>query len=501
MILRCLTALLLLLLPVAAHAEWMRATSQHFVVYSNDRPEAVRAYATNLERYDKAMRTFRNLPDPPVPLSARVTVYVLDNIADVQRLSGPNVWGFYIPRPAESVAFVPKRAGSQGYVNFDAQVILLHEYAHHFMYVNAPNASFPAWFTEGWAEFNSTARFDPDGSIAFGEPPRARANMVLKGNALPIRKLLFAPRDSLSGEEWLGMYARGWLLVHYLTLGGKRDGQLTAYLIALNQGKSPEEAAKVFGDLDALDRELGRYKLGTLRVAELNPAALAIEPVAVEPLNAAEAAMMDVRVRVARGVRDKDAAGVYADAQRAAASYPNDPVAQLLLAETALSAKDYAAVDAAADRAVAADPKSVEAYLVKARAKMAVAVAAGDQSKESWNAIRRLIGIANRTDPDDPEPLIAYFESYALARQPPTPVSRQGLYKAFELAPQVPFVRLKAAESYLFEGKPEAARTLLLPLVNSPHGGAYAKQAAALIARIDGKPAPADDGKTGDGGD
>lgn len=487
MVRKLLLLLALLTLPGVAHADWQRAESKHFVVYSNGKPADLKAYAAELERFDKAMRVLRDLPDPPLAPVLRVTVYVVADMREMERLSGLGIGGFYMARQSGAVAFVPQRAGAQSgivYRGFEPQVILFHEYAHHFMFSMAPNAAYPKWFTEGFAEFHSTARIDPDGAVTFGAPPRS-TEQLLDGNPIRMERMLMADTLRLSDTEFGGLYARGWLLLHYLTFGGKREGQLAAYLAAINSGKGPAEAGAVFGDLDTLDRELGRYKLGALRTVTLNPAALTIGPVTVTALTPGEDATMSVRLRSEAGVNRETAPGVYEDAKRLCGRFPNDPGAQTVLAEAAFDAKDYAGAEAAADRAIAADPARYGAWLYKARARMAVAVAAKDTSRETWNAIRKLIGVANRGDPDNPEPLILYYWSYTDIGQAPTPTARQGLYRAFMLAPQIASVRLLAARSYLAEGQPQMARMILQPLAFAPHNGKLAQEATALIAEID----------------
>lgn len=141
--------------------------------------------------------------------------------------------------------------------------------------------------------------------------------------------------------------------------------------------------------------------------------------------------------------------------------------------------------EAAADRAIAADPKAVDAFVYKAMARMAVAGKAGDQSKETWSAIRKVITAANRLDPDDPEPLTLFYRSFAEAGQTPTKNARQGLYTAHMLGPQDRELRLNAAASYLQEDNRPMARELLKPLAYDPHNGGMAKAAADLIAAID----------------
>lgn len=477
---------LALLAPAAAYADWHEASTDHFVVYSDDSPERLEKFATQLERFDKALRVMRKLADEPVGDANRVTVYIVPGTGTVARLAGSsNVAGFYRGRAGGSMAVVPRRAGS-GELDLSAQAILLHEYTHHLMLSLWPHAAFPSWFVEGYAEFHATARFDKDGAVAFGLPPQYRGYGLLAGNALPAEKLLTAEGRKLNDEQRDGLYGRGWLLTHFLTFGEKRPNQLSAYLTAINSGKHPLEAATgTFGDLTTLDRELERYKHGRFQGRSVPASYITMGPVKIRKLTPGEAATMDVRIVSKNGVNEKTAPGVYADAKKAAAPFPNDPGAQIVLAETAYDAGDYKEAEAAADRAIAANPKAVDAFVYKAMARMAVAAKANDQSKESWSAIRKIIATANRLDPDDPEPLMLFYRSFPESGQAPTKNARLGLYRAFELGPQDRELRMNAVASYLQEDDRPMARELLKPLAYDPHSRGMAKAAADLLAAID----------------
>lgn len=480
-----LAAVALLALPGAARAEWHEASTERFVVYSDDSPERLRQFATNLERLDKAMRLHLTRPDTPVGKANRITVYVLDDVADVRRLAGSaDVAGFYTPRAGGTAAFVPRRAGTEE-GDLSALEILLHEYAHHFLFSGWPNAAYPRWFAEGFAEFYATAKFERDGSVTLGYPPQYRAHGIMTGDSLPIDKLLTADTRKLTGEQTDLLYGRGWLMTHYFLLGSERQRELGAYIDAINKGKPSLEAAQAFGDLKVLDRELQRYRKGKLAAVQARAAALKVGEVAVRRLGAGEAATMEVRIRSKRGVDAKTAPAVYAAAKRACAPYPDDPAAQVVLAEAAYDAEDYAAAEAAADRAIAADPKAIDAHVYKAMARMAVALKADDTSKETWSAIRRSIVAANRIDPEDPEPLILFFRSFVEAGQEPSKSARAGFYYAAALAPHDRALRLNVAQAYIADGDPAEARAMLLALAYDAHNPGLAGAANALIARID----------------
>ncbi|MET0310113.1 MAG: hypothetical protein ABW023_15515 [Sphingomonas sp.] len=484
---RRLLALVFLFAPAAAHADWYEVSTGHFVIYSDQKPERLREFATNLERFDKALRLRLNQRDDPVGKANRVTIYVVDDISDVVELAGKRgVAGFYRARAGGSLAIVPKSAGNGAIGSIDAQLILLHEYTHHLMWSFSPNTVYPGWYVEGFAEFFASAIFDKDGSVILGAPPQYRARVVMDGNALPVEKLLVSQPLTLKDDQRAALYGRGWLLLHYLIYGDPaRKGQLDAYIDALNKGRSPTEAASVFGDLRKLDAELERYKRGTFPRVRVTAAALPIGDIALRRLTDGEAATMAVRIRSKNGVGGKLAQKVYDDARKAAKDYPGDPGAQLVLAEAAFDARDLPEAEAAADRALAADPKAVDGYVYKALARILAANQARDRSKATWDGIRKIVATGNRLDPEDPEPLLIYYRTFAQNGIPPSASAKLGLAKAFSLAPQDRNLRFRTAVMYLEDGKKAEARALLAPLAYRPHGQALAQRAAQIIATID----------------
>jgi tetratricopeptide (TPR) repeat protein len=485
---RKLLALLLLALPSTAHAAWHEASTPHFTVYSNDSPQRLERFATDLERFDKAMRIYLRMEDRPVSPVNRVTVYVLTDPDDVGKLLGNrDAAGFYISRAGGSLAVVPRAAGKmEG--ELGAMEILLHEYAHHFLFSLGSDFAYPRWFSEGFAEFAATAKFNPDGSVTLGHPPQYRSYGVLSTRELTIEELFTADtRDKLNEDEIQALYGRGWLLTHYLLIGSERRQQLATYIRAINAGRKGLDAATAFGDVRELHRELERYKKSRFEAIKVLAAALGTAPAKVRPLHAAEAATMPVRIRTKRGVDETTAPGVYADAKRAAAPYPGDPAAQIVLAETAFDAKDYKESEAAADRALAVNPRAVDALVYKAMTRMEVAKKAGDKSRETWLAIRRIIVRAVEIDLTDPEPLILLYRSYAENEQAPTATAKDALYLAYSLAPYDAGLRMNTAHLYLADGDKVRARQLLQVLAYAPHGKGFATDAARLIDEIDGK--------------
>lgn len=485
MLKRLLLAATLMLSPAVASAKWHEASSAHFVVYSDQDPEKLRAFATKLELFDKTMRYSRGTPDKDVGLANRLTVYVVSNMDAVERLAGMrNIAGFYVPRATGSFAFVPRRAGSGAKYDLNADIVFFHEYAHHFMLGNYPGAV-PAWYAEGFAEFYSTARVGDDGVVDIGVPAYHRARELNVRDALPMAKMLNGDHGPLSPEQTGSLYGRGWALMHYLTSEPARAGQLDTYVRLLGVETSPADAARTaFGDVKQLDRELAKY-LGRpkIKVRSIGPG-LKIGPVSVRALTPGEAAFMPVRMRSVRGVDAKTAAALVPDARRAAAAHPADPVVQGWLAEVEHDANNLDASLAAAERALGADPNHGQALIYKGRVRMKNAVAARKTDKATWAEARRWFVKASQVDTEDAEPKMLYYQSFRAANAKPTANAVDALVYAQKLVPQDGGLRMEVVRQHLIDGKVADARRMLAPLAFSPHAGTGRNRAAALMARL-----------------
>ena len=63
-----LVAIALAVAPAPAFEDWQLAQSRHFVVYSDDKPESVKALADTLNRHPEAL--IRGRSKDPSPISA-----------------------------------------------------------------------------------------------------------------------------------------------------------------------------------------------------------------------------------------------------------------------------------------------------------------------------------------------------------------------------------------------------------------------------------------------
>jgi tetratricopeptide (TPR) repeat protein len=490
-----LVMLAALTLPSAARAEWFESSSAHFVVYADDSERDIRRFSEQLERYHQAMAVITQLDRPPPSPSNRVTVYVVRNAAAVQRLMGTDeraLQGFYIPRAGGSVAYVPRVEVRNGQPDL-SMVVLLHEYAHHFLISNSAFPD-PRWVAEGAAEFFAATEFLADGGVKIGMPSVYRYGALNYAKDVKAEELIDPELyEKRRGRGYDAFYGKSWLLYHYLTMEPPRRGQMRAYLGGLREGKSSREAAEAaFGDLDALERELQRY-MDRRAILSLvfKPEQLAAPQVAVRRLTAGEEAMIPVVIRSDRGVTREQALEIVEDARAIAARYPGDAAVLAALAEAEHDSGNEQAAIAAADAALAIDPNRVNAYVQKGLALFALAAEADDRDA-AYRAAREPFLALNRIENDHPLPLIYFNRSFVERGVPPNENATQALERAAELAPFDLMLRLNLATQQLRAGKGGQARANLLPIAYSPHGGRMAEGARAVIDRID-RDAPPDD--------
>ncbi|WP_260596725.1 DUF1570 domain-containing protein [Sphingomonas endolithica] len=470
-----------------AAAEWREASSDHFLIYADSDERWLTGFAERLERLDSAIRYMRGMETVAGARSNRLTIYVVPSDTAVVNLCGQgcrNVAGFYVPRAGGSIAYTPRRINGPS-DTFNADLVLFHEYAHHLMLENFA-AAYPRWFVEGFAEFNATAKITPDGAVQIGVAAQHRATGLLFAPAMKVETLLDDSKAKLSPTQQDVFYGRAWLLTHMLTFSEPRQGQLSAYLKLINQGKPSLEAARTaFGDLKALNKDMDAYlRQNKIMGIKLPPDRTKVGAIALRPLSTGEAGTMAVRMRSDRGVSHDQALALLPEARKRAALFPADPAAQAVLAEAEYDAGNDALCESAADRALAADAKYREALLYKGRARLRMAAIAKSRDAKVWKEARSWFVKANRLDPDAAEPLMLFYTSFLAADEKPTTSATNALFRAFDLSPHDSGLRLLVVRQLLVDGDPPGARKVLLPLAYDPHAPAD-NPAMKLVGMID----------------
>jgi tetratricopeptide (TPR) repeat protein len=478
----------------AAKADWVEASSEHFVVYANTTEGRARTFSQQLERYHAAIAKIVSIRLAPPSPSNRVTVYVVSGNEQVRRLYGEGsryIGGFYLPRAGGSLAIVPAIDIGTNELPM-SMITLLHEYAHHYL-VSSSSFQMPRWYSEGSAEFLSSASFPGKGGVGLGKPANHRAAELLLpafARDVQVGELLDPPaqRDKRKGYD--SFYGKSWLLFHYLVFEPKREGQLNAYLGGLAEGKSSREAAlAAFGDFGQLERELDAYlRKSRMMMFMLPPEMVQPGAVTIRRLSAGEAAIMPVRIRSKRGVNDELAKAVLTDAREVAARYPDDPAVLAALSEAEHDAGNDAESVAAADKALAKDPKQLNAYVQKGLSLFRIAADAPDKTAAYAKARAPFMAL-NKIENDHPLPLIYYYRSFIEQGKRPSAVALQGLQRASELAPFDLGLRMTLAYEQIRQGHAAEARLTLAPVAFNPHGGGLSAAAQRVLAKLDRDPA------------
>jgi tetratricopeptide (TPR) repeat protein len=464
-------ALLLGAAPAAALAQWKEATSKNFIVYSEGSEAELREFATKLEKFDYVLRAYHKVTAPPSPLKLRV--YLLPTIAAVGKMAGgAGVGGYYIS-DARGLMMVGTRTGTGGrgsdirsareVVDFDYESILLHEYAHHFMYQYFP-ATYPSWYSEGFAEFWGATRFLPGNIVEVGLPANYRFGSFWSNRWLPLNKLLTAQSYADVPELDL-LYAEGWLLMRYAWEKPERQRQLQAYLTAINGGASYEDAVKQgFGDPSSLNSELfayaGRSKFSVLRLPfkPIDPGTITIRSV-----SPAENALMSYAIRLGQGILQRDAADFVKRLRQDASRFPDDPHALGLLAEAERLAGNREAANAAVDGLLKAAPNDPQGLMRKGQLEIDALKAAGSKDQKAWRAARQYLMRANKLAPKDPLVLEAYYDSFRAQGVLPPEAAQNALYDAMELAPSDDELRYKLAADFEQRNMIEEAIAIIRP--------------------------------------
>lgn len=506
-----------------AQSKWKEAESDHFKIYSDGDEKSLARLSGRLEAIHYLLKIATNMREPDDANIVKVKVYSVASVADVQRLLGDpsaDAAGYYDPQLAGPISVIPRDAGNSG--TFSGELVLFHEYAHHFM-LQYQAAAYPAWYVEGFAELISTASFEREGAITYGKPARHREGELRYTRRYPAAKMVDGRYldESRDAENW--DYGDAWAVTHYLTFSEKRKGQLKAYLNAINAGQDYPEAAKIFGDVNDLTREVGIYvDSGSYpyKTPPLPPEV--IKAPVIRPITLAEADFIDDRITMERLARistkeeyeawvkvraeteypvKKDFDTYYREKttnrdkwmqklRTKTATYAGNSLAWTVQAHAECMAKDFAACQISSDKALALQPDNWEAMLRKGQALLGLAGTAADADKKGvFKDARTWLLKANAANPPAHEPLYFYYQSFGAEGKRAPEVAVAGLAQVVDTIPQIDAPRLTLGSELMARARFAEARRTLRPLAYSPHESVEQKKALALLKLIDEKEA------------
>jgi hypothetical protein len=352
-------------------------------------------------------------------------------------------------------------------------------------------AAYPRWFLQGFGEMFATMVADKD-FVEYGQLPTGFFQVMKQYGDYPVKDVLDGRYLSGKGRIWTPYQA--WRLVHLLYFSDMWKPRLQKYLSALAGGADLKTAADALGSPVELQRAVNAYRGRAVQAERMTfPIARAPAPT-VRRLTRAEAGLIRGRLELGARIevpaeegRDRSTALARRAAWLArlrgnATRFPDLIENQLLLAEAECRSDNPDPCLAAADRVIAQAPTDTRALVWKgtALAGLAGRAPAADRPLRLEEA-RRFIARANRLDPEGILPLIAYYNSFAVAGAQASDLAVGGLYKVVQSSPAAPGPRLKLGKELIERDFKDDARSTLLPVAHGPFATPEQPTAAALL--------------------
>jgi Flp pilus assembly protein TadD len=462
-------------LATPAAADWRRAESPRFILYSDGDAGVLRDYAQKLETFDRLLRAIHGLPLSEVP-DRKLPIYLVGSQRDIQQVrlgSGSSIAGFYAARD-EDIFAIAVRTRKQ-------DEVLLHEYVHHFMLQNF-SAAYPGWLVEGYAEYFMTTDIGSP-HISVGRPDPGRVSWLASETWLPLVDVLSKRQSAFSrGEDQALYYSQAWLITHYFMSDSDRQKMLWAYIAAVGSGQDPVAALETATGMTAaeFERALRNYFRGRTHITNYRADLFPQIPITVTRLGAAEDDLMLLSLRLIVGTPEDERAATAEAVRRAAARHERDPFARMTLAHAELHFGDEARGVALLGELLTDHPDHVEALQYLAAAKLSAAREEGDD--DALAEARALLARAYALDPGQYRTYLLLARAREGAPGYPNENDLQTWQLAYSLAPQLAEVRVGAARALIMRERFDEAIAILGPVANDPHGGQGATVANQMIA-------------------
>lgn len=522
---------------------WKRAETERVVIYSKDSAAELARVSKNLERlYQLLSRLYRRGATSDDTAKLQVTLF--DTAAGFRAMGlknlradeGPYMAAFpdqtyYDPREDGEVLAMARssqiidvntnraynedcdNAIAEGATDCVGQTanrfpavrsweeLLYGAFAQRFIQTYDP-AAYPRWYIDGVGALFSTIVPKGDGSITYAKPPLGyrdvfRAYGDLKAGDILSGRYLAAPPGKLG---WTPYHA--WLMAHYFlfsNLKPERARQFRDYMTAIHRGDTMAEAAKVFGDMNRLQRELIDYANNAKSFTRSAPEPAVGEP-SIANLSPGQSALVEARVELgARLAPLPDGVMPSGEAERRdawlasvndlAARMPGDNDVLDFAAEADCRGGRAWQCLADADAVLARTPNDVAALTWKgvAQTDLALAGPAGERAR-GLAAARVTIARAVALNDAAPQPLIAWFQSYAKAGEPVPDEAMRGMARVIRSVPAAPAPRLYLAEELLRQGKGDVARRVAYTVLYGPYDSPEKSMATALFAPAEAPP-------------
>ena len=470
----------LLMAAAPAQAQWKKAESPRFVVYSNGSEADLREYVDQLETFESLLRALHGMnmhETPPRPLQ----LYLTRDVQEMRRVrpgSNETLGGFYAAGPDVifGVANQAREINARSSYSPERDYVIRHEYVHHFMMQHFPFA-YPSWVIEGYAEYFMTAQFERD-AVVVGRPMRATASGT---RDMPLETVLSGSPWEFDGELRSEFYAQSWLLTHYLISDDDRRQMLRAYLQDVAGGGDPVAAmeAATGMSLATLQRELRSYRLPVTRypTASIPRAEITISRL---PRSANDLLLEDVQLRwryPARGENEDLLNTIRSRAGR----YEGDEFARTVLARAEIRLGDSSVGESLMRQAISDNPDDVEALYLLASSLMGRAELEPEEADALNAEARSYLARSYAADPEHFQTLYAIARNGGGRMMPAPEHAAEAYLAALEIAPQVSQLRMETAVALLGRDQIDYGEHVLAPLLHTPHSPSVARFAQSML--------------------
>ncbi|KQW49780.1 hypothetical protein ASD88_25015 [Pelomonas sp. Root662] len=492
-------------------SQWVRAESQHFVVYSDAREEDVSQLLDNLEKLDHLLRIY-TLPGYQTTQrvdqqDAKLTLYHHRGAADLLDIdaSGPaDAIGLYSSCTAGVQGFGVQldRIPTLGDEQLDKAPLnetlshVFEAYARHFLYRHTDIRS-PAWFIEGFAQYFSSVRFS-EGQMVVGRTPKAIASYLhflgegrrysLEYDDVLLHKLADARNYAGPAGVRLEFEAKSWLLMHYALASEDRRRRLSQHLALAGRGVAPTTAFERAFDLKTSDisQVMWRYGLRgteTLRVAHPSLPAARVSfrnlPRATGEFVLADAALKSCPSRQAGEALLRKVTAL-------AARFPNEDAARLTLSRAQIDWGDPQDALPRLNALLQVDDEHFEARYLLGLANLRLAERHGGEARRSFlQAAQRHLELARGLKPQSPQAAFAHVQADVAATAEPDGAAVEAAISAGQSAREVNALARFAALAHAYAGHADEAHRTLASLAQDLRDEPTARWARQWQSRLE----------------
>lgn len=267
----------------AADSPPIEVASPHFTLITDAGEKQARHLLDNFERMRWMFQTL--FPNSKVDPDAPIIVVAAKNRKQFQTMEPQD----YLAKGQLDLAGYFLNTNEKNYVlvRLDADSehpysTVYHEYTH--LQFRGTEDWMPLWLNEGLAEFFQNTEFR-DKEVLLGEPNADDILYLRQSSLIPLTTLLRVDQKSPyyhQEEKGSVFYAESWALTHYLQVNDrlKNTRRVDDYMTRMShQEDSVVAAQEAFGDLKALEKQLGFYILGAqYKQFVLSSAVAAIDP-------------------------------------------------------------------------------------------------------------------------------------------------------------------------------------------------------------------------------